>query len=86
MTEVIEGLKVYFDQALGTILLYKFERPQYENILSENPDADMSDVYGAEHLLRLFGMCQVALLHCTYSKVQVSLRYQCIGSFFGTNS
>jgi mortality factor 4-like protein 1 len=43
-------------QALGTLLLYKFERHQYEKYLDDNPDADMSDVYGGEHLLRLFGM------------------------------
>eukprot|EP01137_Pigoraptor_chileana_P000445 Opistho-2@36653 len=52
--EAIVGLIVYFDHALGTLLLYKFERPQYAELLERTPDANASTVYGAEHLLRLF--------------------------------
>jgi mortality factor 4-like protein 1 len=53
--EVIAGLKLYFNKALGSMLLYKFERQQYADIRKKYPKKEMSDIYGAEHLLRIFG-------------------------------
>ena len=53
--EIIAGLKLYFDKSLGTILLYRFERQQYLEIKKEHPNKEPSDIYGAEHLLRLCG-------------------------------
>ena len=53
--EVISGLKLYFDRSLGNILLYRFERQQLLDIKKEWPDKEASEIYGAEHLLRLFG-------------------------------
>lgn len=56
--------------ALGAHLLYRFERAQYADIrrrFIESPDLppeqwkSESQIYGAEHLLRLIGRCSCAL-------------------------
>ena len=52
--EIIEGIKTFFERALGSILLYRFERLQYEAVKAEHPEASLVDVYGVQHLLRLF--------------------------------
>ncbi|PPQ90484.1 hypothetical protein CVT25_014767 [Psilocybe cyanescens] len=59
---VVEGLQIYFDKALGSTLLYRFERVQYANVRREywtgpkvivGQEKEMSYIYGAEHLLRM---------------------------------
>nr|AGW52140.1 MSL [Populus tomentosa] len=52
-TEIMKGLCFYFDKALPVMLLYKSERQQYADAIAD--DVSPSMVYGAEHLLRLFG-------------------------------
>ncbi|KAG6786482.1 hypothetical protein POTOM_008086 [Populus tomentosa] len=49
----MKGLCFYFDKALPVMLLYKSERQQYADAIAD--DVSPSMVYGAEHLLRLFG-------------------------------
>lgn len=50
--EIVDGLRCYFDKALPAMLLYKEERQQYKEVIADS--VSPSDVYGAEHLLRLF--------------------------------
>lgn len=54
IAEMLDGIQLYFDKALGNILLYRFERKQFNDIQKENPEKKVSEIYGAEHLLRLF--------------------------------
>eukprot|EP00047_Mylnosiga_fluctuans_P023434 m.137831 g.137831 ORF g.137831 m.137831 type:complete len:288 (+) comp9582_c0_seq3:4069-4932(+) len=48
-----ESLRAVFCVALGSRLLYAFEREQYRETLRLTPVEKISDIYGAEHLLRL---------------------------------
>jgi len=61
LEEVVMGIKEYFDKSLDKILLYKFEREQYHTLRKkwEVGSGDFAhkgqlDIYGAEHLTRLF--------------------------------
>jgi len=64
LEEIIAGVREYFNKSLGRLLLYKFERPQWQDLyakMNTGGDNDFSgkqvaDIYGMEHLLRLFGM------------------------------
>jgi len=51
--DIFEKLMICFDGLLGQTLLYRFEREQYQKIIEENQSKKPTDLYGAEHLLRL---------------------------------
>ncbi|CAO1636171.1 unnamed protein product [Sympodiomycopsis kandeliae] len=99
--EVLSGLELYFDKALGNNLLYRFERTQYLNAKKshsaaaatagestsststststgnskgkrevsaqdgQGDDKPPSEIYGAEHLLRLFVNLPAIIAHTT---------------------
>lgn len=60
VAEILKGIRSYFDKALPVMLLYKKERRQYQEAIVD--DISPSTVYGAEHLLRLFGKIPVKVL------------------------
>lgn len=71
LEEVIQGLKEYFNKSLGRILLYRFEREQFydihqrmENATSDLAGKTLADIYGGEHLLRLFGRHTIPTSNC----------------------
>lgn len=55
--KLVEWLRLYFEQSLPLLLLYEQERWQLEQITEAQNKSGMemrlSDIYGAEHLLRL---------------------------------
>lgn len=63
MNEVMVGIEEYCNVMWHTQLLYKFERPQYAKIVLAHPDAPVSQMYGAPHLLRLFMQIRAKLAY-----------------------
>ncbi|CAH0477705.1 unnamed protein product [Peronospora belbahrii] len=52
---IMEGVQSYFDRALSSILLYRMEHRQYQELRQEETEGvPLSQIYGAEHLIRLF--------------------------------
>lgn len=79
LEEVVAGIQEYFDKCLDKILLYRHERPQYRGLRKKFEaatgalaDKGPIDVYGAEHLIRLFSMYPVPL-HLTSGSI---VRYE----------
>jgi len=79
--EVCNGLKLYFDRALGSLLLYKHERAQAQRLLREHKEKAPSDVFGVEHLLRLFVKLPSLLVHVKLQESEASVLQNKIGEF-----
>lgn len=80
LEEFIAGIKEYFNQALGRMLLYRFERQQLHDVRKqigsghgEHAGKSFADMYGCEHLLRLFGECDGSEIYDLNTDWEVSL-------------
>ncbi|RKP37632.1 MRG-domain-containing protein, partial [Dimargaris cristalligena] len=73
LEEILEGLKLYFNRALGNILLYRFERLQFSEVIKKHPDTPVCDIYGAEHLLRLFVQLPSLIAHTNMDAEAIAL-------------
>lgn len=71
--EIVAGVMEYFNVMLGTQLLYKQERPQYADLLLKHPQTPMTNLYGAQHLLRLFVSIGAQLSYLDVKSVDVLL-------------
>lgn len=71
--EVCDGVKAYFNQALPTLLLYKFERRQFRLVKEAQKGAEPHTYYGAEHLLRLFVKMPELLARSTLPQAHASI-------------
>ncbi|KAG0675130.1 Esa1p-associated factor [Pichia californica] len=54
--EITNSIKIYFDQCVGTLLLYRYERPQYSDLLNQEEISHLYDIYPAIFLLRLLSI------------------------------
>eukprot|EP01103_Thecamoeba_quadrilineata_P015057 TRINITY_DN4639_c0_g1_i3.p1 TRINITY_DN4639_c0_g1~~TRINITY_DN4639_c0_g1_i3.p1 ORF type:complete len:177 (-),score=37.24 TRINITY_DN4639_c0_g1_i3:51-581(-) len=79
--EVLDGLIDYFDRGLGIMLLYKFERQQYSEQLKRPSSKPPSEVYGAEHLLRLIAKLPVILGNTNVESESVQILNLVLGEF-----
>lgn len=56
--EIIESIKLYFNKAIGTYLLYRFEKMQYSEMIEiqSQRKCEMSDLYSSIFLIRLMAI------------------------------
>ena len=68
--EVCDGLNSYFNTCLPLILLCKFERRQLDEITQQHRGSQLTEIYGAEHFLRLLLKLPELLCHAKLRREQ----------------
>lgn len=52
-SQIVKSITDYFNMALPLLLLYPNEKTQADSVMEKNQDKRFTEIYGAEHLLRL---------------------------------
>jgi len=65
--QLVSSLSNYFKLALSPCLLYEFEAGQFKDVKKEYSDRTVCEIYGAEHLLRLFAKLPLFLQYNSWS-------------------
>jgi len=76
LTEILQGLEIYFDKSLSLLLLYKYENLQYLDLLKNNTinqNHSQVKVYGLEHLLRLLVSLPGLISQTTMDALSISV-------------
>jgi len=71
--EVVDGMRSYFNQALSALLLYKYERKQFREIKEAHKGRPLVEIYGAEHLLRLYVKLPELLVQCSMQREHMTV-------------
>lgn len=71
--EVVDGMKSYFNQALSPLLLYKYERKQFRDLKEAQKAQPLAEIYGAEHLLRLYVKLPELLAQCRMQREHMTV-------------
>lgn len=81
LVEVLNGLRSYFDKSLPAILLYPQERVQYATAVPQGSTITPSNIYGAEHLLRLFVKLSELLVYTNMEQEALTQLQQKLADF-----
>ena len=71
--EVVDGMRSYFNQALSSLLLYKYERKQFRDLKEEHKAKPLVEIYGVEHLLRLYVKLPELLAQCSMQREHMTV-------------
>ena len=71
--EVTAGIREYFNVMLASQLLYKQERPQYEQAVKADPGMIPCKTYGVVHLLRLFTKLGEILIYTPLGEKSINI-------------
>lgn len=83
LQQLLEGLRIQFDMALPNLLLYRQEHPQYHVIMKKFDRKLPSEIFGAEHLIRLLQRMPKMLSGAVVPEPELNKICQNLVDFYG---